>query len=281
MKKAYYHCCRQQPPTARGTVQCCGTTTTRVRPAAVLLCGGGQLLSLLRVDRRARSPPQPPRSLPAAVQGAANPISCAPNHRAHVDVRAALHSHVHSLSPALSAICRVQAYFPHVIEPALGLNRLLMAILSDGLQQETVPTASGGTDTRTVFKVHPDLAPVKVAVLPLLKKDEQIATAEALQTALLKHCAADMDVTQSIGKRYRRQDEIGTPLCVTVDPGTAGDGAVTVRDRDSMTQVRMPLAEVTARAAAGTLTPAAIFTAGSGTVLQAAATAASASPSKQ
>ncbi len=172
-----------------------------------------------------------------------------------------------------------------MIEPALGLNRLMMAIFSDGLVKEPVPAsaaaaasaaapASGSgaatapapaasadrepaADVRTVFKVHPGLAPIKFAVLPLHKKDEQVSVAETLQSKLLKFGATDVDVTQSIGKRYRRQDEIGTPLCITVDPQTLVDGTVTVRDRDTMRQIRLHADEVVSRAQQGRLLPSA------------------------
>lgn len=130
-----------------------------------------------------------------------------------------------------------QKYIPHVIEPALGVDRLLLAVLADAYDQEEV-----NGDVRTVLRLHPQIAPIKVAVLPLSKKlnDEALKVYQQIQ----KHFVCDFDVTQSIGKRYRRQDEIGTPLCVTIDFDTLEDQAVTIRERDSMLQERVPLAEL-------------------------------------
>jgi glycyl-tRNA synthetase len=99
-------------------------------------------------------------------------------------------------------------------------------------------------DTRTVLRLHPRLAPYKVAVLPLSKKDTLLPLAHEVRRLVSEHYLVDFDETQSIGKRYRRQDEIGTPLCVTVDFDSLDDGAVTVRDRDTMEQVRVPIDEL-------------------------------------
>ncbi|HEY5889744.1 MAG TPA: glycine--tRNA ligase [Acidimicrobiia bacterium] len=127
-----------------------------------------------------------------------------------------------------------ERFFPHVIEPAAGATRTTFAFLIDAYSEEEVKD-----DTRTVLRLHHRLAPYKVAVLPLSKKAELIEPAEKLVAALRKRWMAELDVTQSIGKRYRRQDEIGTPYCVTVDFDTLDDHAVTVRDRDSMAQERI------------------------------------------
>ncbi len=132
-----------------------------------------------------------------------------------------------------------ERFFPHVIEPAAGATRTTFAFLIDAYHEETV-----GDDTRTVLKLHPRLAPYKVAVLPLSKKPELIEPAEKLIAGLRKHWMAELDITQSIGKRYRRQDEIGTPYCVTVDFDSLEDGAVTVRDRDTMAQDRISMDSV-------------------------------------
>jgi glycyl-tRNA synthetase len=129
-----------------------------------------------------------------------------------------------------------ERFFPHVIEPAAGATRTTFAFLIDAFNEETV-----GVDTRTVLKLHHRLAPYKVAVLPLSKKPELIEPAEKLIAGLRKHWMAELDITQSIGKRYRRQDEIGTPYCVTVDFDSLEDGAVTVRDRDTMAQDRISM----------------------------------------
>ena len=129
-----------------------------------------------------------------------------------------------------------ERFFPHVIEPAAGATRTTFAFLIDAYTDETV-----NDDTRTVLKLHRRLAPYKVAVLPLSKKAELIEPTERIGSELRKHWMIEIDVTQSIGRRYRRQDEIGTPYCVTVDFETLDDGAVTVRDRDTMAQDRVAM----------------------------------------
>ncbi len=133
-----------------------------------------------------------------------------------------------------------EKFIPYVIEPSLGADRVTLAFLVDAYDEEEV----GEGDTRVVLRLHPALAPVKVAVLPLSKKlsDKAIGLCDELS----KYFPTEFDETGSIGKRYRRQDEIGTPLCVTYDFDTENDGCVTVRDRDTMEQVRIPIAEVRA-----------------------------------
>ena len=133
-----------------------------------------------------------------------------------------------------------EKFIPYVIEPSLGADRVTLAFLVDAYDEEVV----GEGDTRVVLRLHPALAPVKVAVLPLSKKLSD--KAGELCDELSKYFATEFDETGSIGKRYRRQDEIGTPLCVTYDFDTENDGCVTVRDRDTMEQVRIPIAEVRA-----------------------------------
>jgi len=129
-----------------------------------------------------------------------------------------------------------ERFFPHVIEPAAGATRTTFAFLIDGYTEETV-----NDETRVVMKLHPKLAPYKVAVLPLSKKPDLIERAERLAAELRQRWMIELDVTQSIGRRYRRQDEIGTPYCVTIDFETLEDDAATVRDRDSMAQDRVSL----------------------------------------
>jgi len=129
-----------------------------------------------------------------------------------------------------------ERYVPHCIEPAAGATRSMMAFLMAAYDEEQV-----NDDTRTVLRLHPRLAPYKVAVLPLSKKDTLLPTAEMVLQSLQPHFMCDYDVTQAIGKRYRRQDEIGTPYCVTIDFDTLEDNAVTVRERDSMEQQRIPV----------------------------------------
>ena len=131
-------------------------------------------------------------------------------------------------------------YVPYVVEPSLGADRVALAFLVDAYDEEEL--AEG--DVRVVLHLHPALAPVKAAVLPLSKKLSDKAL--ELYDELSKEFNVDFDETGSIGKRYRREDEIGTPFCVTYDFETENDGCVTVRDRDSMEQIRLPIAEVKA-----------------------------------
>jgi glycyl-tRNA synthetase len=128
---------------------------------------------------------------------------------------------------------------PFVIEPAAGVNRAMAAFLLAAYEEQEV-----GDETRTVLHLHPRLAPYKVAVLPLSKKDTLTPVAREIFESLGERYMVDYDDTQSIGKRYRRQDEIGTPLCITVDFDSLDDHAVTIRDRDSMEQVRVPIASL-------------------------------------
>jgi glycyl-tRNA synthetase len=137
-----------------------------------------------------------------------------------------------------------ERWTPFVIEPAAGLTRSLMAFLVDAYQEEEVPNAKGGTDTRTVLKLHPRLAPVKAAVLPLSKHEELTPIAKDLADKLRQIWNIEYDESAAIGRRYRRQDEIGTPFCITVDFETKDDQAVTIRERDSMEQKRIPLDQV-------------------------------------
>ena len=129
-----------------------------------------------------------------------------------------------------------ERFFPYVIEPAAGATRTTFAILIDAYREEEV-----NDETRVVLRLDPRLAPYKVAVLPLSKKAELIEPAEKVATELRKRWMIEVDTTQSIGRRYRRQDEIGTPYCVTVDFESLEDQAVTVRDRDTMTQDRVAM----------------------------------------
>ena len=137
-----------------------------------------------------------------------------------------------------------ERWIPYVIEPAAGLGRSLMAFLVDAYTEEEVPNAKGGTDTRTVLKLDPRLSPVKVAVLPLSKKETLTPTAEKIADKLRGLWNIDYDTSGAIGRRYRRQDEIGTPYCVTVDFDTLEDNAVTVRERDTMGQERVAIDEL-------------------------------------
>jgi glycyl-tRNA synthetase len=137
-------------------------------------------------------------------------------------------------------------YIPYVIEPSLGADRVTLAFLVDAYDEEVVDAAKN--DVRTVLRLHPALAPYKCAVLPLSKKLGD--KAKEIQAELSKYFMVDYDDAGSIGKRYRRQDEVGTPYCITVDFQTVGsdteeaDNAVTIRDRDTMAQVRVPIAQL-------------------------------------
>ena len=133
-----------------------------------------------------------------------------------------------------------EKYVPYVIEPSLGVERLFLAVVCDAYDEETL---EDGT-SRTVMHLHPALAPVKAAVLPLSKKLSD--KAGELYDELSKYFNVEFDEAGAIGKRYRRQDEIGTPFCITYDFDTETDGCVTVRERDTMQQVRIPLADVKA-----------------------------------
>ena len=134
-------------------------------------------------------------------------------------------------------------YIPYVVEPAVGPGRLMLAFLCQAYEEQVVGTDENGKeDVRVVLHLHPALAPVKAAVLPLSKK--LAPNAEALYHDLKKRFVCDYDDSGSIGRRYRRQDEAGTPFCVTFDFDSLEDGAVTVRERDSMAQVRMAIGEV-------------------------------------
>ena len=137
-----------------------------------------------------------------------------------------------------------ERFVPFVIEPSFGLTRALMAFLVDAYDEEEVPNAKGGTDKRTVLHLDPRLAPVKVAVLPLSRNEALSPLARSLADSLRKRRNVDFDDSGAIGRRYRRQDEIGTPFCVTVDFDSLEDNAVTVRDRDTMKQERIPIDEL-------------------------------------
>jgi glycyl-tRNA synthetase len=127
-------------------------------------------------------------------------------------------------------------YVPYVIEPAAGVDRSLLAFLVDAYDEDEI-----GGEARTVLRLHPQLAPVKVAVLPLVRKDGQPELAQQIYEDLRRRMQAEMDVSGAIGRRYRRQDEIGTPWAVTIDHQSLDDETVTIRDRDSLTQERVAI----------------------------------------
>ena len=135
-----------------------------------------------------------------------------------------------------------ERYVPYVIEPSLGVERLFLALITQAYDEEIVDAEKN--DTRVVMRFHPAIAPFKAAVLPLSKKLS--GEAEEVLAILRKKFNVDFDDTGSIGKRYRRQDEIGTPFCITYDFESKEDGSVTVRDRDTMEQIRLPISELCA-----------------------------------
>ena len=135
-----------------------------------------------------------------------------------------------------------EKYIPYCIEPSLGADRVTLAFLVDAYNEEVLTDGNGKEDVRVVMKFHPALAPFKAAVLPLAKKLGPVA--EPIFEELSKHFMVDYDAAGSIGKRYRREDEIGTPFCICVDFDTEVDGCVTIRDRDTMEQIRIPVEQV-------------------------------------
>ncbi|MHC1722559.1 MAG: glycine--tRNA ligase [Aminipila sp.] len=135
-----------------------------------------------------------------------------------------------------------EKYIPYCIEPSLGADRVTLAFLCEAYDEEVLTDANGKEDTRVVLRFHPALAPFKAAVLPLAKKLAPIA--QPIYEELSKSFMVDYDEAGSIGKRYRREDEIGTPFSICVDFDTENDGCVTIRDRDTMDQVRIPVAQV-------------------------------------
>ena len=139
-----------------------------------------------------------------------------------------------------------ERYLPYVVEPAAGVDRIMLTALVDAYREEEAPTAKGGTEKRTYLALHRDLAPTKVAVLPLSRNEQLTPDARGMFDLVKQAWMCDFDDAGSIGRRYRRQDEVGTPFCVTVDFDTLDDRQVTVRERDSMTQDRIPLENLVA-----------------------------------
>jgi len=139
-----------------------------------------------------------------------------------------------------------EKYTPLVIETSAGASRSFMAFLVDAYREEQAPSAEGKMETRVVLGLHPRLAPVKAAVFPLVNRDGMPEIARAITAAMRGHFRVFYDDSGAVGRRYRRQDEAGTPFCITVDSKTLEDGTVTVRERDSMRQERVSRDAVTA-----------------------------------
>ena len=137
-------------------------------------------------------------------------------------------------------------YVPHCVEPSWGLTRAILTALIDAYTEEKYTDGNGAEQTRTVARFHKNIAPVKFAIIPLLKKDAaMVEFAENLYKKLSKTYMCEFDDSGNIGKCYRRQDEIGTPYCITIDHQTMEDGTVTIRDRDSMEQKRIKTEDIT------------------------------------
>ena len=132
-----------------------------------------------------------------------------------------------------------ERYIPYVIEPSGGVDRAALAFLCEAYTEDEAPDDKGKLQKRTVMKLHPRIAPIKVAVFPLVKKDGMPEIASRVYGELKQHFAAFYDEKGAVGRRYRRQDEVGTPFCITVDGQTLDDATVTVRDRDSLEQWRV------------------------------------------
>jgi glycyl-tRNA synthetase len=140
-----------------------------------------------------------------------------------------------------------ERYIPYIIETSAGLTRNVLMVLCDSYDEEKVADKGNEDDWRTVLRFHPSLAPVTVALLPLMKKDGLAELAQDIRRELKEDFSTDYDQAGAIGRRYRRQDEAGTPFCVTVDYQSKEDATVTLRFRDSMEQARVPRASLAAR----------------------------------
>ncbi len=139
-----------------------------------------------------------------------------------------------------------ERFVPHVIEPSAGADRATLAFLCQAYTEDEAPDENGKPTKRVVMKLHPRLAPIKAAVFPLVKKDGMPEVAQEIYAALKPHMNVFYDEKGAVGRRYRRQDEVGTPFCITVDGDTLKDGTVTIRDRDSLKQWRTKKEEVVA-----------------------------------
>jgi glycyl-tRNA synthetase len=137
-----------------------------------------------------------------------------------------------------------ERYTPYIIETSAGASRSFMAFLVDAYREEEAPTAEGNAEVRTVLRFHPRLAPITTAVFPLVNRDGMPEIAKKIEATLRPHMRVFYDDSGAVGRRYRRQDEVGTPFCVTVDSQTLGDQTVTVRERDTMRQDRVDMSRL-------------------------------------
>ncbi len=138
-----------------------------------------------------------------------------------------------------------EKFVPHVIEPSAGADRAALAFLCEAYTEDEAPDEKGKMQTRTVMKLHPRLAPIKAAVFPLVKKDGMPEVAKEIYRELKQQMPVFYDEKGAVGRRYRRQDEAGTPYCITVDTETLTDKTVTIRDRDSLEQTRVKIEDIT------------------------------------
>ena len=132
-----------------------------------------------------------------------------------------------------------ERFIPHVIEPSAGADRATLAFLCEAYNEDEAPDENGKPTKRVFLKLHPRLAPIKAAVFPLVKKDGMPEVAREIYKTLKPHLTVFYDEKGAVGRRYRRQDEVGTPFCITVDSQTLQDGTVTIRDRDTLRQWRV------------------------------------------
>jgi glycyl-tRNA synthetase len=142
-----------------------------------------------------------------------------------------------------------ERFIPHVIEPSAGADRATLAFLCEAYHEDQAPDDKGEMQTRVVMKLHPRIAPIKAAVFPLVKKDGMPEVAQKIYRELKKRWNVFYDEKGAVGRRYRRQDEAGTPFCITVDGQSLQDQTVTIRDRDSLKQWRVKVEDVTAELA--------------------------------
>jgi glycyl-tRNA synthetase len=142
-----------------------------------------------------------------------------------------------------------ERYIPHVIEPSAGADRATLAFLCEAYAEDEAPDESGKMQTRVVMRLHPRLAPIKAAIFPLVRKDGMPEVAQEIYRAIKPHYTVFYDEKRAVGRRYRRQDEAGTPFCITVDGQTLSDGTVTIRDRDTLVQSRIHKSECLAEIA--------------------------------
>jgi len=146
--------------------------------------------------------------------------------------------------PEAAALIGKYQYIPHVVEPSARADRFTLAVLCEAYQEDKLPNEKGEMEERTYLKLHPRLAPVKAAVFPLVKKEGMPEKADSLYRELKKHFNVFFDDKGAVGRRYRRQDEIGTPFCLTIDGDSMKDDTVTIRERDTAKQRRIPISTV-------------------------------------